>query len=114
MLTWKELREQAHFVIENCPSGDFQDFSFTCRSGGAPINKIELPEVHRSESFAYRTTANGSAYRGEVVIRARRTGAKDVNGNEIYEAENKQLFIYRHVPGDPYSFDYGVLEEPKF
>lgn len=113
MLTWEELQKQAKFIVENQPTGDYEDISFNCRTGGAPDNKIGLPEVHRCNAFVYNTVRNGNAYRGEVVIRARFTGAKDRNERNVYEAENGQVFVYRYIPGDPCSFDYGLLEEPK-
>lgn len=112
-LTWEELQRQAEEILANAPSGDFIDIPFTTGTGGSPSNKADVPEVHRSNHARYNTVRNGRAYAGEVVIRCRDTGTIDKNGLEIHQAENGNLFVYRHQPGSPEYFDSGHIEIPK-
>ena len=112
MLTWKELQKQAEFILQNKPTGDYEDISFRCRSGGPPANPLNLPEIHRSKERRYKAGDGSIAYAGEVVIRALFTGARDRRGRDIYEAETGQVFVYHYVPGDPCSFDHGLLQDP--
>jgi hypothetical protein len=113
-MTLNELKQQAARILEIPEShGDFTNKSFTARSGGAPRNNIGLPEVHRGNEFRYRTTANGDAYEGEVVILCNDTGTKDRNGKTIYSTPQGQVFVYRYHGGSAESFDYGSFEHPK-
>lgn len=108
-----ELKKQAAAILAIPDAvGEFENNSFQCRSGGAPSNKVGVPEVHRSECFAYRTTANGNAYSGEVVVLCRDTGAKDANGNKIFITPEGIAFVFYYWFGSPYSFDGGILESP--
>jgi len=109
-----ELKKQAAIILAIPDTvGEFENKSFTCSSGGAPSNGVGVPEVHREETFAYRTTANGDAYSGEVVILCRETGAKDSNGKKIYVTPEGVTFVFRYWSGSPSCFDGGVLESPK-
>lgn len=108
-----ELKKQAAAILEIPDTvGDFANRSFTCRSGGAPRNKVGVKEVHRESTFAYRTTANGDAESGEVVVLCRDTGSRDANGENILVAPDGITFVFRHWAGSPASFDGGVLESP--
>jgi hypothetical protein len=109
-----ELKKQAASILAIPDTvGEFANKSFCCRSGGAPSNKVGVPEVHRAEDFAYNTTANGTAYRGEVVVLCRDTGAKDKNGRDILVTPEGVTFVFRRWAGSPSSFDGGVLESPE-
>ena len=112
-MTWKDLQEQAAKIVANTPQGEFTDESFKCSSGGSPSNEVGVPEVYRNDTARYLTTANGYAYRGEVVIRCRVTGAVDMDKRTIYEAQDGTLFVYRHRSGDAGSFDRGWLKSPR-
>jgi hypothetical protein len=109
---WEDLQAEAKRIIETVPEGDFEDVSFRCGSGGAPANKVGVPEIHRDEIFAYATNANGNAYQGEVVVRCRHTGCCDGRGLPIYEAENGVVFVFDYYAGSPSSFDSGSLVPP--
>ncbi len=113
MLTWKELQEQAKRILTTAPNGDYELISFQCKSGGSPRNKVGVPEFRRTDKYQYHSPSCGSAYSGEVVISARKTGAFDGRGLEIYEAENGILFVYQYRPGSIYGFDWGRFLEPK-
>jgi hypothetical protein len=109
----KELKEQAAKILEIPESvGEFSNVSFTCRSGGAPENAAGVTEIHRENTFAYRTTANGDAYSGEVVVLCQATGAFDRRGKEIYKTPEGIVFVCVGGPGSPSSFDWGRLEAP--
>ena len=113
----EELKKQASAILaipaipENV--GDYKSHSFRCNSGGAPSNKLGIPEVHRGETAEYRTQSNGTAYSGEVVILCKSTGCYDKNDNEIYVTPDGVTFVYRYRGGSVYSFDAGSLESPK-
>ena len=108
-----ELKKQAAAILAIPDTvGEFANKSFTCNSGGAPRNKVGVPEVHRASDFAYRTTANGDAESGEVVVLCRDSGADDTNGRDILVTPEGVTFVFRRWSGSPESFDGGVLESP--
>jgi hypothetical protein len=111
-MNYEELKENARKILANVPQGTFSDETFSCRSGGSPTNQLALPEVYRYRDFAYRTTANGDAYTGGVVLRCRKIGARDRDNREIFSHENGTLFVYIYTPGSPYGFDSGRICEP--
>lgn len=114
MKTLTELKAEARKILEIPDNiGEYKNESFVCRSGGSPTNKAGVPEVHRSDDFAYNTTANGAAYRGEVVVLCKDTGAADVDGNTIYITPDGVVFVFEYYPGCPSSFDGGCLREPR-
>lgn len=93
-------------------SNEFVSVKFSCRSGGAPRNKIGLSESGRFNRAEYRTVRHGNAYYGEVTINCRNTGKKDSKGRAILEAENGMLFVFRYVSGSPENFDFGEFLKP--
>jgi hypothetical protein len=111
-MNWKELQEMAEVILNNVPTGEYEDVSFSCNSGGAPVNRCGVSILYTNTEFAYTTTANGGAYHGEVVVRCRKTPAKDSKGRTIYEDENGTLFVFTYAHGDASSFDSGSLRSP--
>ena len=114
MLTWEELKEEAKKVLANEPTGDFEDVSFGALTGGAPANNVGVKEVSGFETRSYDTVSGRWCYKGEVVVRCRKTGVKDKRGLDIYEAEDGLLFVYIYRPGSPEFFDSGKLVKPAF
>jgi hypothetical protein len=109
-----ELKAQAAAVLAIPDTvGDFSNHSFTTRSGGAPSNRVGVPEVHRSEVFAYETQSCGDAMEGEVVVLCRRTEAEDKNGRAIHVTPDGIAFVYKYVRGSLWSFDGGALISPE-
>jgi hypothetical protein len=112
-MTYQELIEQSKKILAaNEPQGEYQAKSFACGSGGKPTNKLSLPTLHELETFAYNTTANGRAYKGELVIRCRELDARDSKNRKIYEHENGTLFVYSYYGGSPSDFDAGAIIAP--
>jgi len=111
-MDYNSLKENAQLIIDNTPSGDFKDVSFSCSSGGCPINRAGVVVHRQSVHFAYVTTACGDAYKGELVIRCRPIQGKDGKGKQIYEDEQGNLFIFNYRRGDASSFDGGALCPP--
>ena len=116
MKTLTELKREAQKILDIPDNiGDFQNKSFSCKSGGSPANKAGVPEVHRSDDFAYNTTRNGvacTAYKGEVVVLCKDTGATDTNGHKIYITPDGVVFVFEYYSGFATSFDGGCLNEP--
>jgi hypothetical protein len=114
MKTLKELKNEAQKILD-IPDviGEYSNVSFYCRSGGSPKNKAGVPEVHRSDDFAYNTTANGAAYRGEVVVLCKDTSTFDAEGNKIYITPDGVVFVFQYYSGSAASFDGGCLREPR-
>lgn len=109
----EELKNEARRILDIPDNvGDFKNESFTCRSGGSPANHAGVPEVHRSSSFAYSTTACGDAYRGEVVVLCKDTNTTDARGNKIYITPKGVVFVFQYTSGSPSSFDGGCLRSP--
>jgi len=108
-----ELKKQAAAILA-IPDfiGDFANKSFTCRSGGAPRNRVGVPEVHRASHFRYRTNSNGNAERGEVVVLCRDTGSRDSNKRAILVTPEGVTFVFCYWPSSPESFDEGELMSP--
>lgn len=94
---------------------DFQERSFTTGSGGTIAVADDVREkigehiVAENSERAYNTTANGWAYRGEIIIRCADTGLKDDSGRTVWETPNGVRFVYRYRSGDPYRFDSGRI-----
>lgn len=114
MKTLKELKDEARKILD-IPDvvGEYSNKSFSCRSGGSPANKAGVSEVHRANEFAYSTTANGDAYRGEVVVLCKDTGTTDVEGNTIYITPEGVVFVFEYHAGSASSFDRGILRDPR-
>lgn len=107
------LQEMAKKVLEtSIPVEGFENIPFSLSSGGIPTNKCGVPEVSRSSSFRYSTTANGDAYRGEIVVCCLKTNLKDAKDRAIYITPKGQCFVFSYFPGDPSSFDGGSLRDP--
>ena len=112
-LTLAELKAQAAAILAIPDSeGEFANKSFSCGTGGSPVNKCGLTEVHRSDSPGYDTVANGRAYSGEVVILCKSTSTKDAEGREIHVTPDGVVFVFRYHRGSPASFDCGALAAP--
>lgn len=112
-MTLDDLKAQARAILEIQPTEGFKHHSFYCRSGGAPSNKVGVPEVHRESRFEYDTVANGCAYSGTVVVDCRETGTRDADGRDIYLTPEGTVFVFRYQRGSPDSFDYGALVAPR-
>ena len=111
----EELKENAKKILELEPSGEYEHLSFKTRSGGGIANKASIePEaiIHEDISFRYQTTANGSAYRGEIVINARPLKVTDAKGNYIYQTPAGTLFVFHYAGGSASCFDFGELRSP--
>ena len=111
-MKWEDLKTEAAKIIANTPTGDFQDKTFDCRTGGPPSVPERIPVVHREMSRGHDTVRNGTAYRGSVTIRCRDTGVIDSQYHSIYECENGELFIFKYSSGDASCFDSGCLTKP--
>lgn len=110
-MKWEDLQKQASAIVNNIPSGEFSDKTFSTRSG--PFRVMDgLPIIHRGTSDRYDTVANGSTCATHVTVRCRDTGATDANGRTIYECEDGTVFVFRHHSGDAYCFGSGSLESP--
>lgn len=109
-----ELKEQAKKILEigNKEYGEFKNKSFLCNSGGAPTNKIGIPEVYRGETKKYPTVRNGWAYSGEVVILCKLTEAYDKNENGIFITPDDLVFVFEYHSGSPEYFDSGRISNP--
>jgi len=111
----KELQSNAKAILKlSIPVEGYENISFTTLSGGAPENRVNIPEINRNNSFKYSTTSCGDAYKGEVVICCRNTGTKDYKDREIYITPDGVVFTFSYVSGDPSSFDCGALVAPYF
>ena len=94
-------------------NGDFERVTFSCRSGGAPRNRMGIPEVVRTEEDAYMTVANGPAVRGSITIEFQDTGTRDADGRTIYATPMGVNFVFVHVSGNECCFDRGRLAPPR-
>ena len=113
-MNYQDLRKTAQAIIDNVPKGDFVDHSFMCSSGGVPSNRMNLPVISKSADFKYSTTANGDAYRGELILRCRKIDQWDRDNLQIYEHENGEVFVFKHWSGSASSFDGGAIRSPNF
>ncbi|MBE0507506.1 MAG: hypothetical protein IBX50_12445 [Marinospirillum sp.] len=110
-MKWEDLKQQAAAILENKPHGDFEDITFSTRSG--PFNVMSgLPIVHKGYSDEYKTVANGSTCAKHVTVRCRKADVKDADGRPIYEQENGRLFVFVRRPGDAWSFGSAKICEP--
>jgi hypothetical protein len=113
-MTLSELKKQASAILAIEPAtGGYSHVTFTCQSGGRPLNTIGLTVVHSNEKLAYETVANGTAYSGSITIECRDTGTRDADGRTIYEVPDGRVFVYDYSHGSAMSFDFGFLSEPK-
>ena len=110
-MKWEDLQAEAAKIVNNKPSGQFKDETFSTRSGTFRVMEC-LPIVHRGTSGHYNTVANGSTCATHVTIRCRDTGAKDANNRTIYESEDGTVFVFRHRSGNAHCFAFGSLESP--
>ena len=111
----EELKKNAEKILALEPATDFEHIPFRTRSGGGIENKAGIePEaiIHQDSEFAYNTTANGAAYRGEIVVQARNTGTVDYFGRNVYETPGGNLFVYHYAGGSAACFDFGELRPP--
>ena len=111
----EDLKENAAKILEIEPTAGYEHLTFRTRSGGSIANKAGIKEeeiIHKDSTFAYSTTANGSAFKGEVVVEARPLGVVDHNGNYIYETPSGTVFVYFYVGGSAACFDHGELRSP--
>ena len=111
----EELKENARKILEIEPATGFEHVTFRTRSGGGIANKAGIAAeevIHEDATFAYQTTANGAAYRGEIVIHARNTGAVDYFGRAIHETPSGTLFVFHYAGGSAACFDFGELRAP--
>lgn len=112
-MTLAALKEEAAKILAIPETvGEFENRHFNCRSGGSPRNDVGVPEVHRSDEFAYSTNNNGPAYYGHVTVLCKDTGAKDSKGRVIYITPCGKVFVFRYSPGSLYNFDSGILIAP--
>jgi len=111
----EELKSNAAKILALEPVGEFEHISFKTRSGGGIANKAGVePEaiVHEDVTFAYQTTANGSACKGEIVVHARALGVQDHFGRAVYQTPEGNLFVYHYAGGSAACFDFGELRPP--
>lgn len=111
-MTLDELKAAAAKILEIQPMAGFAHETFSCGSGGSPVNRVGVPEVHREDTVAYNTVRHGNAYRGSVTVECRDTGATDAKGRRIYETPAGVVFVFVYRSGSPESFDGGALREP--
>lgn len=112
----KELKEMAAKVLA-INSNPNETVSFRLRSGGCPVNRASIPKeeiVRATSEFAYRTTINGDAESGELVVRAVDTGTCDSNGDAIYTTPSGVVFVEHRRAGCPEDFDHCSLVPPTF
>jgi len=111
----EDLKENARKILALEPEEGFKHISFKTRSGGGIANKAGIDPseiVHEDISFRYQTTANGSAYRGEIVVNARPLKVTDAKGNYIYQTPAGTLFVFHYAGGSASCFDFGELRPP--
>jgi hypothetical protein len=92
-------------------NSDYNLMVFQTINGGQPsiIGNLHLP-------IRVITISNSSQGQGyNVILKARRLeGVLDLEGEQIYEADNGTLFVYKYVPISPLTFfDFGMFLAPK-
>lgn len=110
-MKWEDLQKQAAEILNNQPSCEFEDITFSVRSG--PFNVMaDLPIVHKGYSDEYTTVANGSTCAKHVTVRCRKTEARDADDRPIYEQQEGLLFVFVRRPGDAWSFGSAKITKP--
>jgi hypothetical protein len=113
--TLEDLYKLADNILElkksQVENSDYNLMLFQTVNGGQPsiVGNLHLPVI----VMTIINSRQGQGY--NVVINARRLeGVVDLEGEQIYEADNGTLFTYKYIPSSiQYPYDFGMFSIPK-
>lgn len=110
-MKWEDLQAAAQAIVDNRPTGDYVDKTFSTRSGRLTVHG-SISVVHVGHDGHYNVPS-GNFCATHVTVRCRDTGCRDGGNRQIWQSENGAVFVFDYTSGNVYVADRGELRPPE-